>query len=77
MWCEPKIIGPQEIKVNSKTQINKDDMISVGNNENPVYYHILDLINERDSTVKGYKYITLLAQRLKGVKAIEKLEELS
>lgn len=70
MWCDPYNKKEQEIKFVAKNgvDVNTDDAISVGSNEDEFFYVIHEIKEQRPATVSGYNYITALATRQRGVK---------
>lgn len=66
IWdTNPKSFGKEtEIKVNSKVEINKDDLIQTGIDDNFKGYKCIEILNQRPSTMNNMTYYTLRAKRV-------------
>ena len=62
IWDSSKI-GKQEIKINSKHELNVGDVLKCGSTENPVNYELMEIKGSRPSSISGYKYVTAVANR--------------
>ena len=63
MWCEPREKNEQIIKFVAKCPVENGDVLSVGTTDYPAIYTILEVVEKRKATVKGYDYLTCKALR--------------
>jgi hypothetical protein len=64
MWSDPKIKGEQTIKLNVRDEkINEGDRISCGSSDNPIYYYIIEINENKPSSLSGWDYVTATAIR--------------